>query len=70
MGARQFCLYVPEAPDRSELSRSTADEEPLVDRSVDLGRREVLVGRQRRQLLRRDTARRVANGEVGAGQWC
>lgn len=48
------------------LSRSTADEEPLVYRTVNLLRGQVLVGRERGQLIGRDTAGRVANSEVGA----
>lgn len=48
------------------LSRSTADEEPLVDGSVDLRGGKLLVRRQRRQGLSRDTAGGVLNGRVGA----
>lgn len=48
------------------LSRSTADEEPLVNGSVDLRGGELLVRRQRRQRLSRDAAGRVLNSRVGA----
>ena len=48
-----------------DLSRSTADEEPLVYGAVDLLWEQVLVGRQRRQLVRRDTAWRVSDSQVG-----
>lgn len=50
------------------LSRSTADEEPLVNGSVDLRRGQLLVGRQRRQGLNRDAAGRVLDSRVGAGK--
>jgi hypothetical protein len=50
----------------SILSRSTADEEPLVDGSVNLLRGEVLVGRQRRQRLGGHAAGGVLDSHVGA----
>lgn len=48
------------------LGRCSADEEPLVYRTVDLLGRQVLVGGEGRQLVWDDAARRVANGQVGA----
>lgn len=50
------------------LSRGTADEEPLVDGSIDLLGGDVLVGRQRGELVRRDARRRVLDSDVGAIQ--
>lgn len=47
------------------LCGSTADEEPLVDRAVDGSRGNLLVGGQRRQLVRGNTARGVADSQVG-----
>jgi hypothetical protein len=49
------------------LSRGTADEEPLVNGSVDLLGGELLVGRQRRKLVRADARRRVLDSDVGGG---
>ncbi len=49
------------------LSRSTADEEPLVDGRVNLLGSKLLVGRELRQLSRADTVRGVVNSSVGAG---
>jgi hypothetical protein len=51
----------------ARLSRSTADEEPLVNGSINLLSRQVLVSRQSRQLALLDTVRRVLNSGVGAG---
>lgn len=48
------------------LSRSTADEEPLVNGGVDLRRGKLLVRRQRRQGLSRNAAGRVLDSRVGA----
>jgi hypothetical protein len=48
------------------LSRGTADEEPLVDGSVDLLGGDLLMSRQRRKLVRADTRRRVLDSDVGA----
>lgn len=48
------------------LGGSTADEEPLVDRTVDLARGELLVGGERGELVRADAAGGVADVQVGA----
>jgi hypothetical protein len=48
------------------LSRSTADEEPLVNGGVDLRGGKLLVRRQRRQGLSRNAAGRVLDSDVGA----
>lgn len=48
------------------LSRGAADEEPLVNGAVNLLRREVLVRRQRRQLVGANAGRRVLDSQVGA----
>lgn len=50
------------------LSRGTADEEPLVDGSIDLLGGDILVGRQRGELVRGDARRRVLDSDVGAMQ--
>jgi hypothetical protein len=50
------------------LSRGTADEEPLVNGSIDLLGGDILVGGQRGKLIRRDTRRRVLDSDVGATQ--
>lgn len=47
------------------LRGSTADEEPLVYRAVDLGRGNLLVGGNRRQLVVFDAARGAADSHVG-----
>ncbi len=47
------------------LCSSTADEEPLVDRGVDLLRGQVLVRRERGELVSVDAAWRVGDGQVG-----
>jgi hypothetical protein len=49
------------------LSRGTADEEPLVDGSIDLLGGDILVGRQRGELVRGDARRRVLDSDVGGG---
>lgn len=50
-----------------KLSGSTAYEKPLVDGAVNLAGGEFLVGRQRRQLVRRQAVGGVCNSGVGAG---
>jgi len=47
------------------LSRSTADEEPLVNGAVNLLGGDLLVGGQRRELVRGDTGRRMLDSDVG-----
>lgn len=47
------------------LSRRTADEEPLVNGAVNLLRWELLVRRQRRQLVGRELVVGVSNSGVG-----
>jgi len=49
------------------LSRGTADEEPLVDGSIDLLGGDILVGGQRGELVRGDARRRVLDSDVGGG---
>lgn len=49
------------------LSRGTADEEPFVNRAVNLLSRELLVGRQRRQLVGAKAVDRLRNVGVGNG---
>jgi hypothetical protein len=47
------------------LSRGTADEEPLVNGSINLLGGELLVGGQRRKLVGGDARRRVLDSDVG-----
>ena len=50
------------------LSRGAADEEPLVNGAVNLGRGKILVGRKLRQLIRADAAGGVLGRGVGASE--
>ena len=50
----------------NRLSRGTGDEEPLVNGSVDLLRRKLLVGRKLGELVLAHTAGGVGYGGVGA----
>lgn len=54
-------------PRLSNSSRSTANEEPLVNAGVDGSRGELLVLGQGGELIRGDAALGVGNGEVGGG---
>lgn len=51
------------------LSRGTADEEPLVNGAVNLLGGDLLVGGQRRELVRRNAGRRLLDSDVGAERW-
>ena len=51
----------------SLLSGSTADEEPLVNGAIDGSRGELLVGGERRKLVRGNTAGGVLDSDVGGG---
>lgn len=51
----------------SSLSGSTADEEPLVDGAIDGSRGKLLVGGERRKLVRGNTAAGVLDSNVGSG---
>jgi hypothetical protein len=62
---RFFKLFNPRV-DVLDLSGGTADEEPLVDRAVNLLSGKLLVSRQRRKVVGLNAARRVGDGGVGA----
>jgi hypothetical protein len=51
------------------LSRSSRDEEPLVNAWVDRSRGKVLVGWDLRKLVGVDTAWGVLDGKIGAVKW-
>jgi hypothetical protein len=66
---RRIDLYFLHENAFLRLSGGTADEEPLVNGAVNLLGGKLLVGGQRRQLVRRNAGRRLLDSDVGAGWW-